>query len=184
MIDAVVKVGGALLDRGDVLTRTISALELLAQNHTILIVPGGGPFANAVRSVSEQHRLSEDDAHWMAILGMDQFAILLASRIRNAELAHRRGEVSRALARGKIPVLAPYRWLREADPLPHSWDVTSDSIAVWVAAEVGARQLILIKPDAHDALTALDRYFDRARPPSLKYSILTPASLTGSWFPE
>lgn len=184
MIDAVVKVGGALLDSGDALARTISALELLAQNRTILIVPGGGPFADAVRSVSEQHPLSNDDAHWMAILGMDQFAILLASRIRNAELVHRRGEVARAHTRGKIPVLAPYRWLREADPLPHSWDVTSDSIAVWVAAELGARQLILIKPDAHDALTALDRYFDRARAPSLKYSILTPAMLTGSWFPE
>jgi aspartokinase-like uncharacterized kinase len=184
MIDAVVKVGGALLSTGDALERTISALELLAQHRTILIVPGGGPFADAVRSVSEQHPLSDDDAHWMAILGMDQFAILLASRIRNAELVHRRGEISRAHARGKIPVLTPFRWLREADPLPHSWDVTSDSIAVWVAAEVGARQLILIKPDAHDALTALDRYFDRARAPSLKYSILTPTMLTGSWFPE
>jgi aspartokinase-like uncharacterized kinase len=184
VIDAVVKVGGALLDTGDALERTTSALELLAQSRTILIVPGGGPFADAVRSVSAQHPLSDDDAHWMAILGMDQFAMLLASRIHNAELVHRSGEVSRAHARGKIPVLAPYRWLREADPLPHSWDVTSDSIAVWVAAQVGALQLILIKPDAHDALTALDRYFDRARAPSLKYTILTPAMLTGSWFPE
>jgi len=184
VIDAVVKVGGALLDAGDALARTISALELVARNRTIVIVPGGGPFADAVRSVSEQHPLSDEDAHWMAILGMDQFAILLASRIRNAELVHRRGEVARAHARGKIPVLAPYGWLREADPLPHSWDVTSDSIAVWIASQVGALQLILIKPNAHDALTALDRYFDRARAPSMKYTILTPAMLTGSWFPE
>lgn len=184
MIDAVVKVGGALLQTGDALARTITALEPLAPNRMILIVPGGGPFADAVRSVSEQHPLADDDAHWMAILGMDQFAILLASRIRNAELVHCRGEVARAHARGKIPVLAPYRWLREADPLPHSWDVTSDSIAAWIAARLAALQLILIKPDAHDALTALDRYFDRVRTPSLKCTILTPAMLTGSWFPE
>ena len=80
-------------------------------------------------------------------------------------------------------MLAPYRWLRESDPLPHSWDVTSDSIAAWIASEIGAPQLILIKPDAHDALAVVDRYFDRARAPSLKYSILTPALLTGNWFP-
>ena len=81
-------------------------------------------------------------------------------------------------------MLAPYRWLREADPLPHSWDVTSDSIAAWVASQVGARGLILIKPPGHDPRTAVDRYFDRARPPALKFSIVTPDALTGSWFPD
>ena len=39
----------------------------------------------------------------------------------------------RALSAGHVPVLAPSRWLREADPLPHAWTVTSDSIAAWVA---------------------------------------------------
>ena len=183
MIDAVIKVGGALLGIDDALSRTLSALELLAIEREILIVPGGGPFADAVRAVDDVHPLTDDDAHWMAILGMDQFAILLVSKLRSAELVHRRGEIARAHARHRIPVLAPYRWLREADPLPHSWDITSDSIAAWLASEVGARQLILIKPDAHDPLTAVDRYFDRARAPSMKRSIVTPAMLTGSWFP-
>jgi aspartokinase-like uncharacterized kinase len=114
---------------------------------------------------------------------MDQYAILLASRIRNAELVHGRGEIARARARGRIPVLAPYRWLREADPLPHSWDVTSDSIAAWVAAEIGARQLILIKPSTGDQHTVVDPYFERACPPSLECSIVTPDMLSGSWFP-
>ncbi|MEO8881667.1 MAG: amino acid kinase [Gemmatimonadaceae bacterium] len=183
-VDAVIKVGGALLELDDELARTLTACELAARTHALLVIPGGGPFADAVRAVDAHHSLSDDDAHWMAILGMEQFAILLVSRIRNAELVHRRGEIERALVRGKIPVLAPYRWLREADPLPHTWDVTSDSIAAWVATKVGARQLILIKPHAHDALTVVDRYFDRARAPSLKYAIMTPEQLTGSWFPD
>ncbi|HEY2897461.1 MAG TPA: hypothetical protein VGJ12_10015 [Gemmatimonadaceae bacterium] len=183
MTDAVVKVGGSLLDDNDALSRTLSALEIIAPAHALVIVPGGGPFADAVRAVDRRHNLSSDDAHWMAILGMEQFAIALASRIRNAELVHGSADISRAQTRARIPVLAPYRWLRESDPLPHSWDVTSDSIAAWIASEIGAPQLILIKPDAHDALTAVDRYFDRARAPSLKYSILTPAMLTGDWFP-
>jgi aspartokinase-like uncharacterized kinase len=183
VIDAVIKVGGSLLSLGDALPRSLAALEHLSPEHSFVVVPGGGPFADAVRSVSEHHSLSPDDAHWMAILGMDQYAILLASRIRNAELVHRRGDIARAHVRGRIPVLAPYRWLREADPLPHSWDVTSDSIAAWIATEVEAQRLILIKPAGHDHHTVVDRYFERARPPGLRCSILTPDMLSGSWFP-
>jgi aspartokinase-like uncharacterized kinase len=183
VIDVVVKIGGSLLSLDGALERTLAALEQLAPRRSLIIVPGGGPFADVVRSIDRQHALSPDDAHWMAILGMEQYAILLASRLRSSELVHRRGEIARALAHERIPVLAPYRWLREADPLPHSWDVTSDSIAAWVARELDARQLILIKPPAHRPHLVLDRYFDRARPPALEYSIVTPDMLSGSWFP-
>ena len=44
-------------------------------------------------------------------------------------------------AAGRVPVLAPSAWLRAADPLPHSWDVTSDSIAAWIAGQAGALRL-------------------------------------------
>ena len=184
VVDAVVKIGGSLLSLDTALARTITAIEHIAATRSMLVVPGGGPFADAVRVASAEHDIGDDDAHWMAILGMEQFALLLASRIRNAELVSRRGEIARAFARGKIPVLAPYRWLREADPLPHSWDVTSDSIAAWVAAQVSASRLILIKPPGHDPRTAVDRYFDRARTSTLLVSIVTPDALTGSWFPD
>lgn len=183
MIDAVIKVGGALLGNDGELATVLAALERIAPGRSLLIVPGGGPFTDAVRSVDRAHALSHDDAHWMAILGMEQFAVLLASRLRGAELVTRHGEIARAHARGAIPVLAPYRWLREADPLPHSWDVTSDSIAAWIAAQVDARRLILIKAAAHHASTIVDRYFDRARPPSMVCSFVTPGMLSGNWFP-
>lgn len=184
MIDAVVKVGGALLADRDAFAHTLSALERLTPARRLLIVPGGGPFADAVRSVDQRHGLTSDDAHWMAILGMEQFAYALAAKLHRAELVHDRDEISRAHAREMLPVLAPYRWLREADPLPHSWDVTSDSLAAWVASELGAERLVLIKLAAQDSPDAVDRYFDRARTPSLRCSILTPRMLTGNWFPE
>jgi aspartokinase-like uncharacterized kinase len=183
VIDAVVKVGGALLSLDDALPRFIGALNRIPPDHSFIVIPGGGPFADAVRSVDLLHSLSPDDAHWMAILGMDQYAIMLASRIPNAELVHRHDEIARARARGKTPVLAPYRWLREVDPLPHSWDVTGDSIAAWIAAQVGARQLVLIKASTHDEHSAVDRYFERACPAALKCSIITPDMFSGNWFP-
>ena len=43
-------------------------------------------------------------------------------------------------------MLAPYRWMRSADVLPHSWDATSDSVAAFVAGALDAARLVLIKP--------------------------------------
>jgi 5-(aminomethyl)-3-furanmethanol phosphate kinase len=183
MIDVVIKVGGALLSLDDAFPRFMTSINRISSDRSFLVVPGGGPFADAVRSVDERHSLDSDDAHWMAILGMDQYAMLLASRIGNSELVHRHGEIARARVRGRIPVLAPYGWLRESDPLPHSWDVTSDSIAAWIAARVGARELVLIKPSAHNEQSPVDRYFERVRPAALKCTIVTPEMFSESWFP-
>ena len=70
------------------------------------------------------------------------------------------------------PVLAPYRWLRAADPLPHSWEVTSDSIAAWLAGELGARRVVLVKaPGATGELA--DAYFERTLRPALESRIVT-----------
>ena len=183
VIDAVIKIGGALLSLGDTLPRALAAIELLSPDLSLLIVPGGGPFADAVRAVDESHALSSDEAHWMAILGMDQYAIIQASRLRNAELVSHPGEIARTHARGRTPVLAPYRWLHEADPLPHGWHVTSDSIAAWVASTLEARQLILIKPSIDDQRAMVDPFFERTCPRALARVIVTPDMLTESLFP-
>jgi len=71
-----------------------------------------------------------------------------------------------------VPVLAPSRWLREADPLPHSWDVTSDSIAAWVAGAAGASQLVLVKPRGAQG-NLVDSQFASAVPPQLCTAVLT-----------
>ena len=67
-------------------------------------------------------------------------------------------------SRGRIPVLAPRRFLDEIDasspdPLPHSWDVTTDSIAARVAVHLGAAELVLLK-----SAPAARRDRPRARP--------------------
>lgn len=163
MIDTVVKVGGALLADRPLFDAVVAELASIPANGRTLIVPGGGPFADAVRAVDRTLGLGADAAHWAAILAMDQYAWVLASRLPQAVVADRPPF-------GGLGILAPYRWLRAADPLPHSWDVTSDSIAAWIAGAVGARRLLLIKPAAVPGAT--DRYFPCARPKALDARVL------------
>jgi len=181
-LDTVVKVGGALLSAANApapLDAVVRALEsAVARGDSLAVVPGGGPFADAVRRVDTALGMSRDAAHWMAILAMDQHALLIASRTTHARLVEHPAEISGALLHGRLPVLAPYRWLRARDPLPHTWDVTSDSIAAWVAGDLEARRLVLVKPVVADQSTLVDPYFERALPNGLRVVIADAAGLT------
>ncbi|MFL5576104.1 MAG: hypothetical protein ACJ79S_09070 [Gemmatimonadaceae bacterium] len=172
-VDAVVKIGGGLLAHPAHLATALEAVAAASARNRLLVVAGGGPFADAVREVDRRIGLADDAAHWMAILAMDQYAHLIASRLARGVVAHDAEAVAAALGAGSLPVLAPFRWLREADPLPHSWDVTSDSIAAWIAGALGAPRLLLVKPPgapAGDA--ALDAHFARALRPGTTHAVI------------
>ena len=143
-MDAVVKLGGSLLASRH-LPALLASLADLARSYRLLVVPGGGPFADAVRGACSVHDPGGTAAHWMAILAMDQHAHLLAGLLPAARLVTTAAEIAGVEGAGAVPVLAPYRWLRAGDPLPHGWHVTSDSIAAWVAARLDARRLVLLK---------------------------------------
>jgi aspartokinase-like uncharacterized kinase len=123
----VVKVGGSLCNCVPDLVPV-----LLASCRPLLIVPGGGMFADTVRKI----QVNDNSAHWMAIAAMDQYGWFIASYGITA------------IAHLQVPdrpvVFLPYCSLHKTDPLPHSWDVTSDSIAAWVADRLGL-DLVLLK---------------------------------------
>ena len=142
----VVKVGGGLArEAGDGALRALcTKIAQLGTRHRLLIVPGGGPFADAVRAHDRRHGLRPETAHRMAILAMEQFGWALADLIPGSARCADVGPV-RA---GAVSVLLPAALLAEHDPLPASWEVTSDSIAAWVAGAAGAGRLVLVKPVA------------------------------------
>ena len=152
------KLGGGVLTHAEYFEGALTAIAAAAREHALLVVPGGGPFADAVREVDRRYGLSDVAAHWMAVLAMDQYAHLVASRLAGAVLVEEPADIAAALDAGRVPVLAPSRWLRAADPLPHTWDVTSDSLAAWIAGVVGARRLVLIKPPGASG-QVVDAYF-------------------------
>jgi 5-(aminomethyl)-3-furanmethanol phosphate kinase len=164
---SVIKIGGGLAAVPGALDRICQAVSASACDHRILVVPGGGAFADSVRQFDRTMGLSSDAAHWMAILAMDQYAHVLAERIP-ATLIEEPGALLQALPSSGVAVLAPYRWMRSADVLPHSWEVTSDSIAAFVAGALDAARLILIKP-AIGLSDPVDPYFGTTLPAGLPY---------------
>jgi 5-(aminomethyl)-3-furanmethanol phosphate kinase len=123
----VVKIGGSLMDYLDPI---LDALH--RQGLPVLIVPGGGRFADLV----EKTGISGDAAHWMAIAAMEQMGWYIASKGVSP--------VTLLQVPDRVEVLLPYMMLRNADPLPHSWDVTSDTISAWIASRLSLT-LILLK---------------------------------------
>ncbi|WP_114856751.1 aspartate/glutamate/uridylate kinase [Azospirillum brasilense] len=142
----VVKLGGSLW-RAPELRRWLEILAA-ARRLRVVIVPGGGPFADAVRDAQPALGFGDRAAHRMALLAMEQYGTALADlepRLTPARsLADLRGRPS------------PTVWmplpLADSADVAESWDVTSDSLAVWLAGALGATCAVLVKsaplPDA------------------------------------
>lgn len=114
----------------------------MATRRPVLVVPGGGPFADAVRAVDAQVGLADDVAHVLALRAMDQLGVLLRGLLPGASLV--RGLVApRAL--GVLLVASAFE---DRSEVPQSWAVTSDSLAVLAAGAIGADEAVLLKPVA------------------------------------
>ncbi len=142
---AVVKLGGSTAGAAE-MGDWISALA--GSNLPLVIVPGGGPFADQVRQAQGHLGFSDRAAHAMAILAMDQFGHVILDREERLVSARSLDDVQCALQGGRNPVWLPSSATIPEPGIPASWDVTSDSIAAWLAGRIGAEALLLIKQTA------------------------------------
>ena len=110
-----------------------------------VIVPGGGPFADAVRSAQAHMGFDDRAAHRMGLLAMDQFGCAIESLHEKLSLADSPDSIRRSLLDNDVPVWLSSRLALDAKDIPHSWDVTSDSLAAWLAGKIGAKCLLLVK---------------------------------------
>lgn len=140
----VVKIGGALLraEGLDGLRRACAEVERLATRRPVLVVPGGGQFADAVRAVDAQVGLADDVAHALALRAMDQLGVLVGGLLPAAE---RLPDLAAPRSLGLLLVTPAFESRPE---VPQSWAVTSDSLAVLAAAAIGAEEAVLLKPVA------------------------------------
>ena len=138
---AVVKLGGSHAN-GPHIKDWLAAIA--AGEGAIVIVPGGGPFADAVRSAQASMGYDDSAAHAMALVAMAQFGRALQSLNPALRLTASRSAISRALRDGKVPIWSPEPMARAA-ALPQTWALTSDSLAAWLAGALGAGNLVLVK---------------------------------------
>lgn len=158
-MDAVVKVGGSLVAEPSHLINLCTSLSKLSRKHTIVVVPGGGRFADVVRDCDERFNLSRNISHRMAILGMDQFGMLLSQITPNSVATYLLNDTKQLSETSAVPIFLPSRLMFGEDPLENSWDVTSDSIAAYVANRLEAHKLLLIT-DVDGIFTKNPRYKD------------------------
>ena len=145
----IVKLGGSHAG-GPHLKDWLAAIA--AEAGSIAIVPGGGPFADAVRTAQAGIGYDDRAAHAMALMAMAQFGSALESLNPALRLTASRSAILRALKDGKVPVWSPERMARAA-ALPETWELTSDSLAAWLAGALGAGRLVLVKHGRFESMT-------------------------------
>lgn len=150
----VVKIGGSLVEND----RIGGALDIVARaSRRIVVVPGGGVFADTVRKAQENYQFSDEAAHRMAILAMHQTAELLMDlqpRLMGADSV----AAMRAIWRkGKIPVWLPHKMCEDDNEIPADWSITSDGLSARLAERMRCNQVVLVKSRGapHEA-TAFD----------------------------
>jgi aspartokinase-like uncharacterized kinase len=176
----VFKLGGSLLTLPDLGARLGGLLDREGAGRALIVV-GGGDAADLVREWQQQHGFDDEAAHWLAIAAMGLNESLVHELLPNSCIVGDRSAAADAWGRGRWPILCAGEFLRDEerradDPLPHTWDVTSDSIAAWVAIRWPAERLVLLKstsaPQARrlrpagqsPSIAALDPYFERLHP--------------------
>lgn len=144
----VVKVGGSLYDWPELKCRLRDWLNNSAQGQWLL-VPGGGPAADVVRSWDRWHQLGEETAHWLALRSLSLAAYFLAELVPQSAVISTRAQAEGCWQTSRIPILDPHAFAVADDNqpgcLPHTWDVTSDALAVRVALAWGGSGVVLLK---------------------------------------
>lgn len=139
----VIKLGGSLLGTPE-LERWLDIVNRYGDGK-VVIVPGGGIFADAVREAQHQSGINDKIAHHMAVLAMDQYGVLLAGLNRGLATAASELEIAERGWQHRGIIWLPSKMVCADDAIPASWEVTSDSLAAWLAATLNAEQLILVK---------------------------------------
>lgn len=138
----VVKLGGSLAG-GSLLGAWLEAIA--GGGGRLVLVPGGGPFADQVREMQQRWGFDDRTAHRLALLAMEQYGLMLAGLQPGLVPADSQAAIRRVLGAAKVPVWLPTRMALGRPEIPESWDVTSDSLAAWLARQIGAAGLLLVK---------------------------------------
>lgn len=140
----VVKLGGSL-DGAGTLKHWIDALTR-SDNSPLVVVPGGGVYADLVRERQARVGFDDSTAHAMALLAMDQYGLQIAALARGRlQPARTAADLRRHLDAGVMSLWLPSTWADGESAIARDWTVTSDALALWLAGQLGAAGVALVK---------------------------------------
>jgi len=174
----VVKVGGSLAETG----RMPAALSLIASARVpVVVVPGGGPFADSIRALQPTMKFGEALAHRLAMLAMHQMAELIVVQNDRFTVVQSLSEISDAVRDGKVPVWAPLRMIAGDAAVPAEWMATSDTLAARLAELLGTPLVLLKSVDVEEG-ASLDDLAARGVVDPVMPSVVARGSLSWSIF--
>jgi aspartokinase-like uncharacterized kinase len=150
----VVKIGGSL-SHDPALREWLTRLWEVGGGR-VVIVPGGGDFADAVRQYQREWHFDDLAAHNMCLLAMAQYAILMQGVVPELVLASNENRIRRALRDGRVAVWVPTDLMRTTPDTMTHWDVTSDSLAAWLSTSLNAERLMIVKSCEVEANASLE----------------------------
>lgn len=139
----VVKLGGSLANSAE-LPLWLNVIATAGAG-TVVLVPGGGPWADEVRQAQKHEGFDDRVAHRKALLAMEQYGRVLAATRPGFVPADSIVGIHEVLKKSQVPVWMPYEMVVADPSIPESWDVTSDSLAAWLAGKLNALALLLVK---------------------------------------
>lgn len=139
----IIKIGGSLL-RANTLKKTLAIISQ-CKHRKIIIVPGGSIFAEHIRTTQQKWKFNNKAAHKMALLAMEQYAHLMQSYAPQLQPTNTFNGIKRTIQEQKIPLWLPSKMINQANDIPCNWQITSDSLALWLAKRIHAKHTILIK---------------------------------------
>jgi 5-(aminomethyl)-3-furanmethanol phosphate kinase len=139
----VVKLGGSL-NTHPILP---AWLDLLAEcgGGRVILVGGGGSFADEVRRTQAHWQFGDLSAHNMAVLAMAQSAYLMHGLNPALQLTRSKADIRRVLHKGCTALWLPFELQREQLDVPTNAEHSSDSIALDLARRLNAERLVVVK---------------------------------------
>jgi aspartokinase-like uncharacterized kinase len=137
----VLKIGGSFINKQNLENLKIITKEIQKiNNHKLIIVTGGGKAANFVRDYDKEVQLKVNSSHFAAMAAMELNSYLISNYFDVFSFFSTDFEFQK-----KINIFLVLNYYREFDPLPYSWNVSSDSIALELSQRLRTDKLILIK---------------------------------------